>query len=160
MCAILFWSEFMYKDEYYMFEALKLAKKAYRKNEIPVGAVIVYKNKIISKAFNKKDRKKIVTKHAEIIAIEKANKKLKDWRICDATMYVTMEPCPMCAGAIQQSRIKRIVYGCNSNNPDNFKIIKQIMQNKNYNHRVEITEGILNKECAKLIKLFFKTKRI
>ena len=98
-------------NEYYMNIAIKEAKKAYKYEEVPVGAVIVKNNKVIAKAFNKKEKTKNVTKHAEIIAISKACKKLKNWRLEDCIIYVTMEPCMMCSGAIEQSRIKKIVYG-------------------------------------------------
>lgn len=149
----------MYNDEYFMNIALMLAKKAFYEDEIPVGAVIVKDNKIIAKAYNKKDSTKLVSKHAELIAIEKANKKVKDWRLINCTMYVTMEPCPMCAGAIQQSRIERVVYGCSSNNSYNSNIILEILESKQNNHQVNITSGILNDECSNLIKIFFKNKR-
>lgn len=151
--------KYMYSDEYFMDIALKLAEKAFYEDEIPVGAVIVRDNKIISKAYNKKDTTKLVSKHAEMIAIEKANKKLKDWRLNDCTIYVTLEPCPMCAGAIQQSRINRVVYGCAANNKYNSDIIFEIFKNKQNNHQVSITSGVLNNKCSNLIKLFFKNKR-
>ena len=149
----------MYDDEYFMKRALCLAKAAYRDKEIPVGAVIVRNNQILAEAYNQKDTKKIVTKHAEIIAIEQANITEKDWRLCGATIYVTMEPCPMCASAIQQARIKRLVYGCSSNIRENTVIINKILKNPKYNHSVEITSGVLEKECSELIKNFFKLKR-
>ena len=149
----------MYNDEYFMKIALKLAKKAFYEDEIPVGAVIVKNNKIISKAYNKKDVTKIVSKHAEMIAIEKANKKLNDWRLINCTIYVTMEPCPMCAGAIQQSRIDRVVYGCSSNNTYNSKLVSEILRSKKSNHQVNIVSGIMNDDCSNLIKSFFKNKR-
>ena len=132
----------MYSDEYFMKKALILAEKAYNEDEIPVGAIIVKNNEIIAEAYNKKDTTKIVSKHAEMIAIEEANLREKDWRLYDTTIYVTMEPCPMCAGAIQQSRIKRLVYGCSSNVKENSKIIKKILQSDQYNHQVDIKEGV------------------
>lgn len=149
----------MYEDEYFMQRALFLAKEAAKNEEIPVGAVIVKNNKIIAEAYNQKDSTKLVTKHAELIAIEKASIVEKDWRLCDATIYVTMEPCPMCAGAIQQARIKRLVYGCSSNIHENTDILNKILQGEQYNHQVIIDKGILENECSSIIKDFFKTKR-
>ena len=149
----------MYDDEYYMNIALSLAKQAFNDDETPVGAIIVKDNAIIAKAYNQKGSAKLVTKHAELIAIELASVILNDWRLNDCTIYVTMEPCPMCASAIQQSRIKRLVYGCSSNVLENTKIIYDILQNKQYNHQVSIDKGILDKECSDLIKEFFRNKR-
>lgn len=149
----------MNKDKYFMKKALLLAEEARNNNEIPVGAVLVKDNKIIAQAYNQKDSKKIVTKHAELITIEEACHLLNDWRLYDTTLYVTMEPCPMCASAIQQARIKKIVYGCSSNNNENTIIINKILKNTNYNHSVEICNGVLQEECSMIIKNFFKTKR-
>ena len=136
-------------DQYYMNLALKEAKKAMKHNEVPIGAVIVKNNKIVSKAYNKKETKKNAIKHAEIIAIEKACRKFNNWRLDDCTIYVTMEPCMMCCGAIEQSRIKKIVYGVANQNYGFTKKIKN----------VEIVFGILENECKSLIQSFFKNKR-
>ena len=136
-------------NEYYMKIALKEAKKAYKYNEVPVGAVIVKNNKIISKAYNKKEKTKNVIKHAEIIAITKACKKIKNWRLDNCEIYITMEPCMMCAGAIQQSRIKKIIYGVKNEQygfTDQLKNIKIISQ-------------ICEDECKKIVQSFFKKKR-
>jgi len=136
-------------NEYYMKIALEEAKKAYKHNEVPVGAIIVKNNKIISKACNKKEKAKNVIKHAEIIAISKACKKIKNWRLDDCEIYITMEPCMMCSGAIQQSRIKKIIYGVRNekygftNNLNNIEIISQVCE----------------KECKNLVQSFFKKKR-
>lgn len=146
-------------NEYFMNIALKLAEQAFKENEIPVGAIIVKDNKIIAEAYNKKDSTKLVTQHAEIIAIETASKNLNDWRLNDCTIYVTMEPCPMCASAIQQARITKIVYGCSSNISDNCKIINDILQNPKFNHQVIVEHGTLKKQCSEIIKKFFKQKR-
>ena len=151
--------KFMNGDMYYMNEALQLAKKAYSEDETPVGAVIVENNEIIGYGYNQKDKLKVVTKHAELLAIEEASKYKNDWRLNDATLYVTMEPCPMCASAIQQARIARIVYGCSSNNDDNIELLYKIMQNKKYNHQVIIDKGIMEEECSAIIKKFFSKKR-
>ena len=136
-------------DEFYMQIAIKQAKKALKCGEVPVGAVIVKNNKIISKAFNKKEKLKNVTKHAEIIAISKACKKLKNWRLDDCKIYVTMEPCMMCSGAIEQSRIKKIVYG---------------VKNENYGYtdklkNLEIISQICENTCKEMIQSFFKKRR-
>lgn len=136
-------------NEYFMNYAIKCAKKALKHNEVPVGAIIVKNNKIISKAYNLKEKKQDVTQHAELLAISKACKKLKNWRLDDCTIYVTMEPCMMCCGAIEQSRIKNIIYGVKNENygyTDNLKNIKIISQ-------------ICEKECLNLIQSFFKNKR-
>ena len=135
-------------DQYYMEIAIKEAYKALRYNEVPVGAIIVKNNKIISKAYNKREKKHDVTKHAEIIAISKACKKLKNWRLEDCTIYVTMEPCMMCCGAIEQSRIEKIVYGAANENFGNIK-----------NIHVKNISQVCEKECRELVSEFFKNKR-
>lgn len=150
--------DFMKNDEYYMELALKEAKKAYKMGEIPIGAVIVKNNEIISTGFNLKESKMNVIKHAEIIAIEKACAKLKNWRLLDCTMYVTMFPCPMCASAINQARISRIVYGTIPEYVDR-EVVNKIFCDKNYGLPVIITEKILENDCAKLLKDFFVEKR-
>ena len=136
-------------NEYYMNIAIKEAKKAYKYKEVPVGAVIVRNNKVIAKAYNKKERTKNVTKHAEIIAISKACKKLKNWRLENCEIYVTMEPCMMCSGAIEQSKIKKIVYGVKN---ENFGSISKL---KN----VKIISQVCEKECKQLVQSFFKKRR-
>ena len=149
----------MNNDEYFMEKALELAEQAKEANEIPVGAVIVKDNVIIASACNRKDSERVVTRHAELIAIEKASKVLNDWRLNDCKIYVTMEPCPMCASAIQQARFAEIIYGCSSNIEVNTKIIKNILNNNEFNHKVNIKGPILNEKCSNIIKSFFKTKR-
>lgn len=146
-------------DDVYMKLALKEAKKAYKKNEIPVGAVIVLKNQIIGKGYNLKDSTGIVTNHAEIMAIQQANKKIKDWRLNGATIYVTLEPCPMCASAIQQSRISKIVYGASSNKPYDSEISMNILNNNFSNHRVYIEKSSFHNECEELLDSFFEKLR-
>lgn len=136
-------------NEYYMNIAIKEAKKAYKYEEVPVGAVIVKDNKVIAKAYNKKEKTKNVTKHAEVIAISKACKKLKNWRLEDCIIYVTMEPCMMCSGAIEQSRIKKIVYGVKN---ENYGFTDQL---KN----IEIISQVCEKECRELVQSFFKKRR-
>lgn len=142
-----------------MKEALKEAEKSYKKGDVPVGAIIVKNNKIIARAHNQKEKNKIATKHAEIIAIEKACKKIKNWRLEECTLYVTLEPCLMCAGAILQSRIKKLVYATESEKFGFVSSIENILNNKKNNHNVEITKGICNEESRELMVNFFKDKR-
>lgn len=145
-------------DEYYMKQALKEAEKAEKKGDVPVGAIIVYKNKILAKSHNQKQYKKNAIYHAEILAIEKACKKIKSWYLDECTLYVTLEPCLMCAGAIIQSRIKKIVYATSS---PKFGYISSIdkIQNKKNNHIPKIEKGICEEQASILLKKFFKDKR-
>ena len=147
-------------NEKFMNIAIKMAKKAEKRGEMPVGCVIVYKNKIISKGYNKKEKLKTALAHAEVIAIKKANKKLKNWRLNDCELYVTLEPCPMCASLIHQSRIKKIYFGCFNNNKNNSDIIKKILVDKNSNNVVNISGPFLEDECTKILKNFFKKRRV
>ena len=142
----------------YIKVALDEAKIAYNLNEVPVGAVVVYKDKIIAKAHNLKRSTNNIMNHAEIIALLEASQYIGDWRLNDCVMYVTLEPCPMCAGAIVQSRIKQIYIGSESNIESNKEIIKNILQNADYNHQVEI-EYLNNNECSKILTEFFSNKR-
>ena len=137
--------------------ALKEAKRAYSYDEVPIGAVIVKNGEIIAKGYNKKVKTNNVIKHAEIVAIEKACKKLNNWRLNECTIYITMFPCPMCASAINQARFKKIVYGTIPNLFDK-NIVDNILNDKNYGLPVEIYGGILEDECALLIKKFFSEK--
>ena len=146
-------------EEIYMKEALKEAKKAYRKKEIPVGAIIVKNNEIIAKAHNIKETKKDTTKHAEIIAIQKASKKLNSWRLTDCEMYVTLEPCTMCAGAIINSRIKKIYIGTMDEKTGACGSVLNILEDYKFNHKVEYETGILQEKCKKIIQDFFKELR-
>lgn len=139
--------------EKYMKEAIEQAKKAYQIDEVPIGTVIVKDNKIISKAYNKKEKTKLVTQHAEIIAIEKACKKLKTWHLDDCELYTTLEPCLMCSGAIIQSRIKKIYCSVKNDNNDFQKIV---IEN---NYKANIEYGLYEKESLDLIQSFFNKKR-
>ncbi len=142
-----------------MKEALKEAEKAYKKGEIPVGALIVVNGEIISKAHNIKETTFDPTAHAEILAIREAARILGAWRLTDATLYVTKEPCIMCSGAIVNSRIKRLVYGCNDPKGGAVVSLYNILNDKRLNHQVEITNGILEEECRAILKRFFKELR-
>lgn len=141
-------------EEYFMQIALKEAEKSLKINEVPVGAVIVKNNKIIAKAHNIKEKKQDVTKHAEIIAIQKASKKLKDWHLNDCTIYITLEPCVMCMGAIMQSRMEKIVYATSSQKFGYSNLFNIDEQNK-----ILILEDICKEESIKLLQMFFKNKR-
>ena len=147
------------EKEKWMKEALKQAKKAYECNEIPVGAVIVKDNKIIARGYNKKEIKFDTTKHAEIIAIQKASKKLKSWRLSDCEMYVTLEPCSMCAGALIQSRIKKVYIGTMDYKTGACGSVLNLLQDYPFNHKVEYETGILKEECESILQNFFKELR-
>lgn len=143
----------------YMKEALKEAKKAYDKEEIPVGAIIVKDNKIIARAHNIKEEKNDTTKHAEIIAIQKASKKLNSWRLIDCEMYVTLEPCSMCAGALIQSRVKKVYIGTMDAKTGACGSVLNLLEDYPFNHKVEIEYGIMKQECECILKEFFKMLR-
>ena len=138
--------------------AYKEALKALKNNDVPVGAVVVLNDKVIARAYNKKEKKGRATAHAEVLAIEKANKKIGDFRLEDATMYVTLEPCIMCAGAIVSSRIKKVVYGASDPRFGACKSLINVFDLK-LNHNVLLEGGILEEKCSKLIKDFFKELR-
>lgn len=143
----------------FMKMAYKLALKAYKIGEVPIGAVIVKDGKVIAKAYNKRNFKRLATAHAEILAIEKACKKLNDWRLDDLEMYVTLEPCPMCAGAIVNSRIKKLYFGAYERKSGSVLSNYQILFKGGLNHTVQAEGGILEEECSTLLKNFFKSKR-
>ena len=149
----------MNKDEYYMNLALKEANKAFKRDEVPVGVIIVFDDKIVARGYNMRELKGDITKHAELIAIKKANKKIHDWRLENCTMYVTLFPCPMCASAIVQSRIKKIVIGANTKDLTNKQIVDLIFTDSFKKRKLEIVENILEKECSLILKSFFKHQR-
>ena len=149
----------MEEKEKYMKEALKEAKKAYVKLEVPVGAIIVRDGKIIAKAHNNKEEKNDTTKHAEIIAIQKASKKLNSWRLTDCEMYVTLEPCSMCAGALIQARIKKVYIGTMDEKTGACGSVLNLLEDYKFNHKVEVERGICKNDCEKILKDFFKELR-
>ncbi|MBQ2937681.1 MAG: tRNA adenosine(34) deaminase TadA [Clostridia bacterium] len=149
----------MNNKEKFMHAALKEAKKAYDKLEVPVGAVIVKDGKIIARAHNLKETKFDTTKHAEILAIQKASKKLNSWRLLDCEMYVTLEPCSMCAGALINSRIKKVYIGANDEKTGAVGSVFNLLEDYTFNHKVEIEKGILKNECEEILKSFFKDLR-
>ncbi len=145
-------------DNYYMKCALKEAKKAYLEGEIPVGCVIVLDNKIIARAHNKREKLQLSTAHAEVLAINKACKKIGSWRLNDCKIYVTLEPCCMCAGAIIQSRIPSLIYGVRDYRFGAHISLINLFDTK-FNHSVKVTSGVLEDECSNIIKNFFKELR-
>jgi tRNA(adenine34) deaminase len=146
-------------DEYLMKIALNEAYKAYSTDEVPVGAIIVKGDKIIARGYNLRETLKDPTAHAEIIALRKASEALGGWRLVGCTMYVTVEPCPMCAGAIVNSRLDRVVIGAKDPKMGACGSIINIAQNPSLNHRVELTWGVLEKDCSSIMKKFFKKLR-
>lgn len=148
------------KDIKYMRAALKEAKKAYALGEVPIGCVIVYQDKIIGRGYNRRNTDKSTLSHAEITAIRKASKKMGDWRLENCTLYVTLEPCQMCAGAVVQARIKRVVMACMNPKAGCAGSILNVLNMPEFNHQVEVTRGILEEECAGMLTTFFKELRI
>lgn len=146
-------------EEKFMKAALKEAKKAYDKLEVPVGAVIVKDRKIIARAHNLKETKNDTTKHAEILAIQKASKKLNSWRLIDCEMYVTLEPCSMCAGALINSRIKKVYIGASDPKTGAVGSVFNLLEDYTFNHKVEYEKGVLQDECESILKEFFKELR-
>ena len=147
------------QDEKYMREAIKQAKKAYALGEEPIGCVIVYEDKIIGRGYNRRTIDKNTLAHAEMMAIKKASKKMDDWRLEDCTMYVTLEPCQMCSGAIVQSRMKKVVIGCMNPKAGCAGSILNLLQMEEFNHQVELEIGVLGEECSAMMKQFFKELR-
>lgn len=146
-------------NEEFMREAIKEAKKAYKKLEVPVGAVIVKNGEIIARAHNLKETKLDTTKHAEILAIQRASKKLQSWRLIDCEMYVTLEPCSMCAGALINSRMKKVYIGALDQKTGAAGSVLNLFEDYTFNHKVEIEKGFMSDECEKLLKDFFKHLR-
>ena len=146
-------------DEIYIFEALKEAKKAFQEDEVPVGAVIVYKNRIIARGYNQVERLKDPTAHAEMIALTSAANYLGTKWLNGSTLYVTIEPCSMCAGALVLARIKKICFGAKDPKTGACGSVINIVNNKKLNHRIEVNGGLLEKDCGQLLKEFFKKKR-
>lgn len=149
----------MKNEEKFMKIALKEAKLAYDKEEVPVGAVIVKDDKVIAKAHNLKETSGNATSHAEILAIQKACKKLGSWRLTDCSMYVTLEPCSMCAGALINARIKKLYIGTNDPKTGACGSKINLLEDVKFNHVVEVERGILQNECEKILKDFFKFLR-
>lgn len=146
-------------DASFMREALRLAKKAYEAEEVPVGAVVVRAGKIIARAYNQVELLKDATAHAEMLALTQAEAAVGDWRLIDCDLYVTKEPCVMCAGAIVHTRIRRVIFGCADVRAGAAGTVMNLVQNPALNHTCEITFGVLEPDCAQLLQSFFRTKR-
>lgn len=146
-------------DESFMKEAIKQAKKAGAAGDVPIGCVIVHENRIIARGYNKRNAKKTTLAHAELLAIEKASKKMGDWRLEECTMYITLEPCQMCAGAIIQARIPRVVVGAMNKKAGCAGSVLNLFQIPAFNHQVEFEQGVLGEECGSLLSDFFKKLR-
>ena len=146
----------MTEDEIFMKEALKQAKKAYALEETPIGCVIVQEGTIIARGYKRRNTEKSALAHAELLAIRKANRKTGDWRLEDCTLYVTLEPCQMCAGAIVQSRIRRVVIGAMNTKAGCAGSVLNLLQMQEFNHQVEIEQGVLQEECSGLLSAFFR----
>ena len=145
--------------EKYMDKAIAQAKRAYANGDVPIGCVIVHDDRIIARGFNKRNLKKTTLAHAEILAIEQASKKLGDWRLEECTMYVTLEPCQMCAGAIVQARIPNVVIGCMNPKAGCAGSIINLLDMKQFNHQVEVIRGVRQDECCEMMKSFFRDLR-
>jgi tRNA(adenine34) deaminase len=146
-------------DEFYMKEAIKEAKKAEELHEVPIGAVIVMDGKIISKAHNLRESNQSAIAHAELLAIDQACKEMNNWRLENATLYVTLEPCPMCSGAIILSRVKRVVYGAADPKGGCAGTFMNLLGDDRFNHQSEVTKGVLEGECGQLLSDFFRKIR-
>ncbi len=146
-------------DEKYMSEALRLARKAYANDDVPIGCVIVYEDRIIARGYNRRNKDRTTLAHAEIMAIKKASKVIGDWRLEDCTMYVTLEPCQMCAGAIIQARIPKVVIGCMNPKAGCAGSVLNLLQMDGFNHKAEVERGVLEEECSELLKRFFSELR-
>ena len=149
----------MTQDEKYMRAAIREAKKAYALDEVPIGCVIVQNGKIIARGYNRRNTDKNTLAHAEIAAIKKASKKTGDWRLEDCTMYVTLEPCQMCAGAIVQSRLGKVVIGSMNPKAGCAGSVINLLQMKEFNHQVEMVKGVLEEECSTMLSTFFQELR-
>lgn len=146
-------------DEQFMRAAVREAEKARQIGEVPIGCVITRDGKIYARGYNRRMKDKTVLAHAEICAIRKACRKFGDWRLEDCTLYVTLEPCPMCAGAIVQARIPRVVFGCRNPKAGSAGSVIDLMHVDGFNHQVDVTEGVLGEECAELMRAFFRELR-
>ncbi|HLS08956.1 tRNA adenosine(34) deaminase TadA [Lentibacillus sp.] len=149
----------MEKDAVYMREAIKQAGKAKEVHEVPIGAVIVYRDEIIATGYNVREISQKTLSHAELFAIEEANRKIGSWRLEDCTLYVTLEPCPMCAGALVQSRIKRVVFGAPDPKAGCASTLMNLLQYERFNHQADVTGGVLEAECSAMLTAFFRELR-
>jgi tRNA(adenine34) deaminase len=146
-------------DAYFMSEALRMAARAYEADEVPIGAVVVRAGKIIARAFNQVELLKDATAHAEMLAITQAEAAVGDWRLSDCELFVTKEPCPMCAGALVHVRMRRVIFGCPDLRGGAAGGLLNLLQNSSLNHQCDITSGVMHDECANLLQTFFREKR-
>ncbi|RWZ54784.1 tRNA adenosine(34) deaminase TadA [Halobacillus fulvus] len=149
----------MTPDETYMKLAIDQARKAEAEGEVPIGAVIVYKGEVIASGYNQRESSQLASSHAEFIAIERANKKIGSWRLEDCTLYVTLEPCPMCAGAIVQSRVPRVVFGAKDPKAGCAGTLMNLLQESRFNHQAEVVDGVLEEMCSQMLTDFFRFLR-
>jgi len=149
----------LHSDSYFMGEALRQAHRAWAAEEVPVGAVVVYQGRIIARAHNQVETLKDATAHAEMLAVTQAESVLGDWRLNECDLYVTKEPCPMCAGALVHVRMKRVIFGCASEKDGAGGSLLQLLQHPRLNHRCEITRGVRQEECAQMLQAFFRERR-
>lgn len=147
------------QDEHYMLEAIKAAQIAEENGDVPIGAVIVYENRIIGRAYNQREQLNDPTAHAEIIALTQAAAFIESWRLHGCTIYVTLEPCTMCAGALVLGRLDRLVYGCDDPKTGAVKSLYNIVQDERLNHRLEVTSGVLAEKCSEQLQAFFQRRR-
>ena len=149
----------MHEDENLMREALRLARKARKADEVPVGAVVVREGKTIARGYNQVELLKDATAHAEMLALTAAEAAVGDWRLTDCDLYVTKEPCPMCAGAIVHTRVRRVIFGCADVRAGAAGTVMNLLQHNSLNHQTQITSSVLQDECAAILQDFFRTKR-
>ena len=149
----------MQPDEIFMREALRLAEKARSAKEVPVGAIVVREERIISRGYNQIELLKDATAHAEMLALTAAEAAVGDWRLTDCDLYITKEPCPMCAGAIVHTRIRRVIFGCPDVRAGAAGTVMNLVDNPSLNHRCQVTSGVLQNECAAILQDFFREKR-
>ncbi|MDB6154667.1 MAG: tadA [Chthoniobacteraceae bacterium] len=149
----------LHSDSYFMSEALRQARKAWEREEVPVGAVIVHEGRIIARAFNQVETLQDATAHAEMLAVTQAQSVIGNWRLSECQLYVTKEPCPMCAGAMVHVRLKRVIFGCLSMKDGAAGSLMNLLQHPGLNHSCEITSGVRQDECAQMLQAFFRERR-
>jgi tRNA(adenine34) deaminase len=150
----------IHSDDYFMGQALREAGLAFEEDEVPVGAVIVFENRIIGRAHNQREQLKDPTAHAEILALTQASAELGSWRLNGTTMYVTLEPCPMCAGALVNARVDRLVFGCADPKAGACGTLWNLVQSEKLNHRLQMVGGLMEEDCGDILQRFFKMKRV
>ncbi len=149
----------LHSDSYFMSEALRQARRAWERDEVPVGAVVVHDGRIIARAHNQVELLKDATAHAEMLAITQAEAVIGDWRLNECDLFVTKEPCPMCAGAMVHVRLRRVVFGCQSAKDGAAGSLMNLLQHPNLNHRCDLTAGVRQEECAQMLQAFFRERR-